>query len=392
MVEPVAIAGLAQSRQGDHSDVPQAYLWWDIVEQACADAGLTLDDIDAVVGEGPAGIGLRGHMPGAGIAEQLGRPLRFHARSETGAASTLSGMSLAAHAISTGLAEVAVIATAAAGREGGYASADRQAAIAHMAKLSGPYEYPYGTTRVSDYAVYAMRHAYEHGTTSAQLAEVAVAQRHAATLHPLSINGWRGEITVDDVLGSPLIADPLHLLDCCVVNQGAGAIVMTRADDARAAGHHQPVLLLGYGEGHSHIDPNALDSLVESPAATVAATGAFGRAGVTPGDIDVAGISDHFTIGVLLGLEDAGFCARGESGSFVEHGGTGLGGHLPTNTSGGHLSFSHAGMCGVFTVIEVVEQLRGEASDRQVPDAALGFVTGVGGAQQATSAAVLGRG
>ena len=248
MSEPVAIAGLAQSRQGDHSDVPQAYLWWDIVEQACADAGLTLDDIDAVVGEGPAGIGLRGHMPGAGIAEQLGRPLRFHARSETGAASTLSGMSLAAHAISTGLAEVAVIATAAAGREGGYASADRQAAIAHMAKLSGPYEYPYGTTRVSDYAVYAMRHAYEHGTTSAQLAEVAVAQRHAATLHPLSINGWRGEITVDDVLGSPLIADPLHLLDCCVVNQGAGAIVMTRADDARAAGHHQPVLLLGYGE------------------------------------------------------------------------------------------------------------------------------------------------
>lgn len=391
MSEAVAIAGVAQSRQGDHSDIPQPYLWWDTVEQACVDAGLSLDDIDAVVGEGPAGIGLRGHMPGAGIAEQLGRPLQFHARSETGAASTLSGMNLAAHALSIGLADVAVIATAAAGREGGYASADRQAAVAHMAKLSGPYEYPYGTTRVSDYAVYAMRHCYEYGTRADQLAEVAVAQRHAATLHPQSINGWRGEITVDDVLSSPMIADPLHLLDCCVVNQGAGAMVMTRADDARSRGRHHPVLLLGYGEGHSHIDPNSLDNLLVSPAAVGAAAGAFRRAGVTPAEIDVAGISDHFTIGVLLGLEDAGFCARGEAGDFVENGGTGLGGHLPTNTSGGHLSFSHAGMCGVFTVIEVVEQLRGEAGPRQVGGASLGFVTGVGGAQQATSAAVLGR-
>lgn len=391
MSDPVAVAGVAQSRQGDHSDIPQAYLWWETVEEACADAGLSLDDVDGVVGEGPAGIGLRGHMPGAGIAEQLGRPLRFHARSETGAASTLSGMNLAAHALSTGLAEVVVIATAAAGREGGYASADRQAAVAHMAKLSGPYEYPYGTTRVSDYAVYAMRHAYEFGTTSAQLAEVAVAQRHAATLHPQSINGWRGEITVDDVLESPMIADPLHLLDCCVVNQGAGAMVMTRAADVRSTGRHHPVLLLGYGEGHSHIDPNALESIVESPAAVAAAAGAFQRAGVTAAEIDVAGISDHFTIGVLLGLEDSGFCGRGEAGSFVENGGTGLGGHLPTNTAGGHLSFSHAGMCGIFTVIEVVIQLRGEAEARQVRGASLGFVTGVGGAQQATSAAVLGR-
>jgi acetyl-CoA acetyltransferase len=260
-----------------------------------------------------------------------------------------------------------------------------------MAKLSGPYEYVYGTTRVSDYAVYAMRHAYEYGTSPAQLAEVAVAQRHSATLHPLSVNGWRGDITVDDVLASPLIADPLHLLDCCVVNQGAGAIVMTRSDDAWALGRHHPVQLLGYGEGHSHIDPNALGSMVESRAAGLAAETAFRAAGVSPADIDVAGLSDHFTIGVVLGLEDAGFCRRGEGGSFVEDGGTGLDGHLPTNTSGGHLSFSHAGMCAIFTLIEVVEQLRNEAGRRQVPSASLGFVTGVGGAQQACSAAVLGR-
>jgi acetyl-CoA acetyltransferase len=391
MWKPVAVAGVALSRQGDLGDVPQPYLWWEIVEQACADAGLSLDDVDGVVGAGPAGVGLRDHMPGAGIAEQLGRPLHFHARSETGAGSTLSGMNLAAHALSSGQADVVVIATAASGREGGYASADRQASIAHMAKLSGPYEYVYGTTRVSDYAVYAMRHAYEFGTTPEQLAEVAVAQRHAATLHPLSVNGWRGEITIEDVVNSPMIADPLHLLDCCVVNQGAGAMVMTRVADAESRRRHQPVVLLGYGEGHSHIDPNSLPSLVESPASMHAAATAFRTAGVTPDDVDVAGISDHFTIGVLLGLEDSGFCKRGEGGSFVEGGGTGLGGRLPTNTSGGHLSFSHAGLCGVFTVIEVVEQLRGEAGGRQVAEATVGFVTGVGGAQQAASAAVLGR-
>jgi acetyl-CoA acetyltransferase len=391
MADAVAVAGVYQSRQGDLSDIPQAYLWWDSVEQACADAGLGLDDVDAVVGEGPAGVGLRGHMPGAGIAEQLGRPLRFHARSETGAAMSLSGMNLAAHALTTGLADVVVIATAASGREGGYGSADRQAAVAHMAKLSGPYEYVYGTTRVSDYAVYAMRHAHEFGTTPEQLAEIAVAQRHAATLHPLSLNGWRGEITIEDVITSPMIADPLHLLDCCVVNQGAGAMVLTRAADARALGRHHPVVVMGYGEGHSHIDPNALGRLTDSSAATLAATTAFRTAGVTPEDIEVAGIADHFTIGVVLGLEDAGFCKRGEGGSFVEGGGTGLHGHLPTNTSGGHLSFSHAAMCSIFTVIEVVAQLRAEAGPRQVPGASLGYVSGIGGAHQAASAAVLGR-
>jgi acetyl-CoA acetyltransferase len=385
----VAVAGVYQTKQGDLSDRPQAQVWWEAVAGACADAGLQLQEVDGVVGEGPPGVGLRGHMPGAGIAEQLGRPLRFHASSEAGAARTLAGISLAAHALTSGLADAVVIATASAGKGAGYGSADRQAAVAHMAKLSGPYEYVLGTTRVSDYAIYAMRHMYRYGTTPQQLAEIAVAQRHASTLHPLSVNGGRGPITVDDVLASPLIADPLHMLDCCLVNQGAGAMVLTRTSDVVASAGHRRVVLCGYGEGHSHIDPNVLEDMTTSPAARLAAESAFQKAGVTPEEVDVAGISDHFTIGVILGLEDAGFCRPGEGGAFVEGGATGLGGRLPTNTSGGHLSFSHAGMCAIFTAIEVVEQLRGEAGPRQVPKADLGFVTGVGGAQQACAAAVL---
>jgi acetyl-CoA acetyltransferase len=183
----------------------------------------------------------------------------------------------------------------------------------------------------------------------------------------------------------------LHLLDCCSINQGGGAIVVTSAASAAALGRHAPVVLLGYGEGHSHIDPNAVERLTEFPAARLAADTAFAMAGVRRDDIDIAGIGDHFTIGVLIGLEDAGFCGRGESGAFVSGGGTAIGGRLPVNTSGGFLSFSHAGHCGVFTLIEVVEQLRHEAGPRQADGARLGFVSGVGGVQQAFSAAVLGR-
>jgi acetyl-CoA acetyltransferase len=386
-----AIAGVYQSEQGDLSDRDQADVWWEAAEGACRDAGIELADIDGLVGSGPDGVGLRGHMPGAGLAEQLGRPLRFHARSETGAASTLSGINLAALAVANDLAEVVVIVNAVAGAGEGYTSSDRAASVAAMAKLSGPYEYVYGTTRVADYAIFAMRHFHEFGTTSEQLAEVAVAQRHAATLHPLSVNGRRGPISVDDVVNSPLIADPLHLLDCCMINQGSGAVVVTKASHATAIGMHPAVVLLGYGEGHSHLDPNSVASMTDCPAATLAADSAFGSAGVTRSDIDVAGLADHFTIGVVLGAEAAGFCSHGEGGSFVEAGGTGLHGHLPTNTSGGHLSFSHAGFCGIFTAIEVVEQLRQECGSRQVDNARVGFVTATGGAQQAHAAAVLAR-
>jgi len=386
-----AVAGVYQTKQGDLSARPQPGVWWECVRGACEDAGIAVGDIDGLIGDGPSGVGLRDMMPAPGLAELLGHPIRFHSRNYVGAGATAAGLNLAAYAVAHGLAEVVLIANAVAGQAEGYASANRDEAVAHMAKLSGPYEYVYGTTRGSDYATLAMRHMHEYGTTSEQLAEIAVAQRHGATLHPLSVHGHRGDITVDDVVSSRMIADPLHLLDCCSINQGGGAIVVTSVDHARSLGRHAPVAMLGYGEGHSHIDPNAVESLSEYPAAKVAAETAFGMAGVSRDDIDVAGVGDHFTIGVLMGLEDAGFCAKGEGGSFVEKGGTSLTGRLPTNTSGGFLSFSHAGICGIFTLIELVEQLRHEAGARQVQDATLAFLNAVGGAQQAHAAAILGR-
>ena len=236
----VAVAGIHQTAQGDLSDRTQSSVWWEAVRGACDDAGLAVADIDGLVAEGPEGVGLRDRMPAPGLAEQLGHPIRFHARSSVGAGSTASGLNLAAYAISHGLAEVVVIASAVAGRAAGYASANRDEAVAAMAKLSGPYEYVYGTTRVSDCAVMAMRHMYEYGTTGEQLAEIAVAQRHGATLHPLSVYGRRGELTVEDVVTSRLVADPLHLLDCCSINQGGGAVIVTSAANAAVMGRRCP--------------------------------------------------------------------------------------------------------------------------------------------------------
>lgn len=386
-----AIAGVYQTKQGDLSDRTQPEVWFECAKGACEDAGISLGDIDGLIQDGPQGTGLRSSLPAAALGyDLLGKPMRFHASSSVGASSAASGVNLAIYAVSAGLAEAVLVVNAVAGRAEGRASANRDEVVAGMAKLSGPYEYVYGTTRVSDYAVLARRHMHEYGTTPEQLAEVAVAQRHGATLHPLSFHGHRGDITVDDVLSSRMIADPLRLLDCCAINQGGGAVVVTSAEAVRANGKHKPIGFLGYGEGHSHLDPNAVPSLAFFTAAETAADTAFAHSGLSREDIDVAGIADHFTIGVLFGLEAAGFCKPGEGGQFVEDGGLAIGGRLPTNTAGGFLSFSHAGLCGIFTLTELVDQLRGDAHERQVADASYGYLNGAGGAMQNHFSAILG--
>lgn len=379
------------TKQGDLSDRLQADVYWEVVKEALDDAGLSLSDVDGLIGSAPEGLGIRASLPGGAFTDFTGNPLRFHATTNIGASAQSAGMGLAAMAIAHGLASVVVIPTVAAGQAPGYAGADRNDAVARMAQLGSPYEYLWGTTRVADYAVVARRHMHEYGTTEEQLAEIAVAQRLGATLNPLSVNGRRGEITIEDVMTSRPIAEPLKLLDCCLVNQGAGCVVMTRASDVRAQGKHVPVVMLGWGEGHGYLDPCKAPSLAGFEGGRVAADAAFGMAGVTRDDIDVAGISDHFTINVLVELEDAGFCAKGEGGAFVENQATRIGGRLPVNTDGGFLSNSHAGSCGLFTTIELVRQLRHDAGPRQVEGAQLGYAHGVGGVSQVQYGAVYGR-
>jgi acetyl-CoA acetyltransferase len=200
----------------------------------------------------------------------------------------------------------------------------------------------------------------------------------------------REPLTVEEVLSSPMIADPLHLLDCCLVTDGAGAIVLTKASIASSL-RHRPVWVLGHGTAHTHATISNLSHLTE-PSSTDSGVRAFAMAGVRPDEIDVAEIYDSFTITPILSLETLGFCSPGEGGPFVVDRGTGPGGSFPMNTNGGGLSFCHPGMFGIFLLIEAVRQLRGQAGDRQVPEARLALAHGTGGALSASATVVLGKG
>ena len=377
-LKQAAIVGVYMTEQGKLNDRSTGSLYVEAVKRALEDAGLTPKDVDGIIGTGPEGASLSGDF-----SDNFGVPLRFHAQTGVGASSTSAGIGLAAMAISHGYADVVIVPTAAG-------VAVRPGAVPPRGEpLESPFEYIWGTTAASNYAMSARRHMHEYGTTTEQLAEIAVAIRKHATLNPASIMGSRGPITLEDVLNSRMIADPLHLFDCCLVNNGGGAVVVTSLERARSL-RKPPVVMLGWGEGFTFHDSMTAPSLTSFGGVKASET-AFGQAGVRREDIQVAGISDHFTIDVLIELEDAGFCKKGEGGAFVEGGALQIGGRLPTNTDGGFLSSSHGASCGLYTIIELVRQLRGEAGDHQIPNVQLAYAHGTGGIFQGQYSAILAR-
>jgi acetyl-CoA acetyltransferase len=250
------------------------------------------------------------------------------------------------------------------------------------------FEVPYGLSLVGAYAMVAQRHMHEFGTKPEQLAEISVGVREYAGWNPLAM--YRDPIGVDDVLGSRMIADPLHKLECCVVSDGGGAFIMTTEERARDL-RQPPVYVLGAAGGQTHWNISQMPDFTLSAAAKCGPE-AFGQAGVRPDEIDVLQFYDSFTITVLMLLEDLGFCAKGEGGAFVAEGNLRRGGRFPLNTDGGGLSSSHSGMRGIFLIIEAVRQLRGQAGEAQVPDCELALAAGSGGWLSAIGAVVLGKG
>jgi acetyl-CoA C-acetyltransferase len=233
----------------------------------------------------------------------------------------------------------------------------------------GQFILPYGhLSPIGYYAMVAQLHMHRYGTTPRDLAEVAVAARRWAQLNP---KAYRREPTsIDEVMASPLVAEPLRQRDCCLVTDGGGAMVVVSAERARDL-RQKPVYVLGAAETHAHhYTPFNTEDWLDTGVAPTAEA-AFAMAGVTREDIDVVQIYDHFTIGVIQSLEELGFCQRGEGGAFVADGALAPGGRLPVNTSGGGLSYGHPGMFGMFVAIEAVRQLRGECGERQVQDARL---------------------
>jgi acetyl-CoA acetyltransferase len=254
--------------------------------------------------------------------------------------------------------------------------------------VSGPqqFEAPFGPGIIPNYAMAARRHMHEFGTTSEQLAEIAVAARSWAAMNPNAM--YRKPLSVEQVLASRMIADPLHMFDCCVISDGGAAMIITTAE--RAADLRQPpIYILGAAGAQTHWNISEMPDFTTTAAATCGPR-AFEQAGVGPDDMDTVHLYDSFTITALLLLEDLGFCGKGEGGPFVEGGRLAPGGSLPVNTDGGGLSALHSGMRGLFLMVEAVKQLRGEAGESQIPDAKLSVACGSGGSLSGMAAVVLG--
>ena len=336
---------------------------------ALADAGLLLSDVD--------GYFCAGDAPGLGplsMVDYLGLRLRHLDSTETGGSSYLIHVAHAAQAIAAGKCNVALITLA------GKPRTDAASAKPREYGATSPdvaFESPFGMNTVAGYALVARRHMHEYGTTAEQLAWIKVAAAAHAQHNPHAM--LRTPVTVEDVVNSPLVSDPLHRLDCCVVSDGGGALVVTRPEIARSLG--RPIVsVMGAGESVRGAF-GGWDGLLTTGARQSGAL-AFAEAGVTPADIQYASIYDSFTITVLLQLEDLGFCAKGQGGRFVQDGNLISGiGRLPFNTDGGGLCNNHpANRGGITKVIEAVRQLRGEAHPKvQVANCGLALAQGTGG-------------
>jgi acetyl-CoA acetyltransferase len=377
----VAIVGAALSDIGRVDTHSPFELHYQAASRAIADAGMTKADID---GFGSSGMGLLAPIE---IAEYLGLRPTWADGTGVGGSTWEFMVEHATAAILAGHAETVVLVY------GSTARADLKARR-RSANLSfgtrGPVQFdvPFGHTLISKYAMAARRHMHEYGTTIEQLAEIAVSTRYNASLNPEAF--YRDPITIDEVQGERMMADPLTKLHCCMRSDGGGAVVLTTEERARDCAK-PPVWVLGTGETTSHTTMSEWEDFTESPAARSGAL-AFERAGVTPDDIDCCQIYDAFTPMVLETFEALGFCKRGEAGPFVADGRIRVGGALPTNTDGGGLSHCHPGMRGIFLLVEGTRQLRGEAHGRQVDDAKLCCVNGTGGWFSSASTVILGAG
>jgi acetyl-CoA acetyltransferase len=378
-----AIVGAADTEVGVVAHMGATQLCVDAILRALTDAGIGKEAIDGLV---TCNSMVEPHMYHAeAMAEYLRIFPRYCASIPAGGGTTFTAVHQAASAIASGICHTIVIATADNIRSG----LTRESALAIQSSSGHPqFERPYGAPVPAYYALIARAHMHEFGTTPEQLAAVAVSTRKHAARNPAA--HMRTPINVEDVLNSRLIADPLHLLDCSLVSDGGAAIVLTSADRAKDF-RQPPVHLLGVGEGHRHEHISQASSLTTSAAAD-SGRSAYQMAGVGPRDIDFAELYDCFTPVVLVELEDLGFCAKGESGSFVAAGSIEPGGRLPVNTHGGLLSHCHPGNPGsMFALTEAVLQLRGQAGERQLAKARIALVHGQGGIMSSHCTLILAR-
>ena len=364
------IAGVYEHpiRRADDKSIPQLHA--EVAKGVLADAGLSKNDVD--------GYFCASDAPGLGpinMVDYLGLKVRHVDSTDIGGSSYVMHVGHAAEAIAAGKCNVALITLAGRPKADGMATGTAPRIFGLTPDL--PFEFPFGPVTVNMYGMAAMRHMHQYGTTSEQLAWIRVAASHHAQHNPHAV--MRDVVTVEEVVNSPMISDPLHRLDCCVISDGGGAIIVTRPEIAKSL-KRPLVKVLGAGEAPKGQMGGKLD--LTATAAAWSGPAAFEEAGVKPADIQYASIYDSFTITVLLQLEDLGFCKKGEGGKFVSDGNLISGvGKLPFNTDGGGLCNNHPSNRGGLTkVVEAVRQLRNEAHPKvQVKNCALALAHGTGG-------------
>ena len=378
-----AIVGKAETTVGVVPDYSPTELCVQAVAGAVRDAGLTMGQVDGLLTCNSFAEPIMYHAEA--IAEYMGLKPRYCASVNTGGGTTFAAVQQAAAAIEAGMAHTIVIAMADSLRS----FMTRERAMIVQSSSGHPlFEQPYGATVPAYYALIARAHMDRYGTTEEQMAEVAVSARSWASLNEKA--QMREPITVDDVMSSRPIADPLKVLDCSLVSDGGAAIVLTSAERARDLAH-QPAYILGYGEGHAY------EHIMQSPdltcsAATQSGAQAFAMAGLEPKDINMLQLYDCFTPTVLVQLEDLGICERGEAGAFMQTHDTRPGGRLPMNTHGGMLSCCHPGNPGaMFALTETLAQFRGECGARQVEHADTALLHALGGIMSSHATLILGR-
>jgi acetyl-CoA C-acetyltransferase len=365
------IAGAFEHQTRKAPDKSVALLHAECAKGALDDAGLTKDDVD--------GYFCAGDAPGMGplsMVDYLNLNVRHVDATDIGGSSYLMLVAHAAEAIAAGRCNVALITLAGRPRSEGQATGTAPRA-GNPAQPDMQFEYPYAPTVANMYAMCAQRHMHEYGTTSEQLAWIKVAASHHAQYNEHAM--LRDVVTVQDVVNSPIIASPLHRLDCCVISDGGGALVVVKPEIARSL-KRPKIKVLGMGEHPKGQFAGGVD--LTYSGARWSGPAAFEMAGVEPSDIKYASIYDSFTITVLMQIEDLGFCEKGQGGKFVADGNLISGqGKLPFNTDGGGLCNNHpANRGGITKVIEAVRQLRGEAHPKvQVPNCNLALAHGTGG-------------
>ena len=357
-----ACVGLAHAGLGEAHGRNAMELMVEAVHGALADAEIPLAEVDGVFAASAFFA-----MANMSLAEHLGIQPAYSNGSNIGGSSFMMHVLDAAMALEAGLINVAVIA---------YGSNQRTAGGFRSISEPPPFETVYGPRNpITSYALATSRYMYQYGARREDLAEVAVAARKWAQLNPEAFE--RGPLTIEDVVNARMISDPLGKLDCCLVTDGAAAIVMTRADRAKD-GPNKPVHMLGCAMEHHHRMISGMPDLTVTAAAK-SGPRAFEMAGYKPTDMNTVQLYDAFTINTILFLEDLGYCAKGEGKDFVGGGRIAPGGELPVNTNGGGLSCVHPGMYGLFVMIEAIRQIRGGCGDRQIDGTKLSVAHGNGG-------------